>query len=123
MLINISSVNPLRATTHGYTVICQTVCLYISTLLLPVHTQYHRCHVYSYGDVTAKQFKEQLFSVLMMLIGMTVVMGFILGGWSSLLTNYYTHKSAFVHRVETINACLVSSPPYYSLPILFMASG
>jgi len=43
-----------------------------------------------------------------MLLGMTLVMGVMLGGWSSLLTNYYMQKAAFIHRIETIDACLVS---------------
>jgi len=67
--------------------------------------------VYRYGDVTAQNYREQLFSVLTMILGMTLVMGVMLGGWSSLLTNYYMQQAAFVHRVQTINRCLVS-PPY-----------
>ena len=74
-----------------------------------------------YGDVTAKNYKEQLFSVLVMLLGMTLVMGVILGGWSSLLTNYYTQKAAFIHRIETINAILVSLSASYG-PAQFISS-
>ena len=66
------------------------------------------CVVYRYGDVTAQNHKEELLSILTMLVGMTLLMGVILGGLSSILTNYYTQKAAFIHRVETINACLVS---------------
>jgi len=43
-----------------------------------------------------------------MLVGMTLVMGVILGGLSSILTNYYMQKAAFIHRVETVDAFLVS---------------
>jgi len=64
--------------------------------------------LYRYGDITATRRDEQLTSMLAMLGGMTLLMGVILGGLSSLLTNYYMQKAAFIHRVETINACLVS---------------
>jgi len=50
-----------------------------------------------------------------MLIGMTMLMGVIIGGWSSILTNYYSQKSAFAHRVATVNACLVSLTMIQSL--------
>jgi len=60
-----------------------------------------------YGDITATKYTEQLFSVVTMLLGMTILMGFILGGWASLLTNYQMQKARFVHRVETVHACLV----------------
>jgi len=53
--------------------------------------------------------------VLTMLIGMTMLMGVIIGGWSSILTNYYSQKSAFAHRVATVNACLVSLTMIQSL--------
>jgi len=56
----------------------------------------------------AQNHKENVLSIIAMLVGMTLLMGVILGGLSSLLTNYYTQKAAFIHRVETINACLVS---------------
>jgi len=56
----------------------------------------------------AQNHKETVLSIIAMLVGMTLLMGVILGGLSSLLTNYYTQKAAFIHRVETINACLVS---------------
>ena len=70
-----------------------------------------------FGDVAARRYKEQLFSVLIMLVGMTILMGFILGSWSSILTNYYTEKSAFVHRVETIKACLVGMRAFKRLNV------
>jgi len=57
--------------------------------------------------VTAQNYREQLFSVFTMTLGMTLIMGIILGGWSSLLTNYSIQQAAFVHRVNTINGCLV----------------
>jgi len=60
-----------------------------------------------YGDVSATNYKEQVFAMMTMLFGMTVLMGFILGGWASLLTNYQMQKACFMHRVKTIHACLV----------------
>ena len=62
-----------------------------------------------YGDVTAHSHQEQLFSIITMLFGMTLLMGVIMGGWSSILTNYYTQSAVFAHRVDTINACLVTT--------------
>jgi len=56
----------------------------------------------------AKNVQEQAFAILIMLLGLTIVMGFILGGWSSILTNYYMQKAWFIHRVEIITAYLVS---------------
>jgi len=68
-----------------------------------------QCAGCRFGDITAMTYSEQIFSVITMLVGMIMLLGVILGGWSSILTNYYTEKSAFAHRVDTINYCLVSS--------------
>jgi len=58
--------------------------------------------------VRATNHVEQAISMTIMLVGMTLVMGVILGGLSSILTNYYMQKAAFIHRVETVDAFLVS---------------
>ena len=66
------------------------------------------CAWYRYGDITAISYYEQIFAIFTMLLGMTLLMGVVLGGWSSILTNYHTQKSVFAYRVNTIKACLVS---------------
>jgi len=46
----------------------------------------------------------------MMLIGFILLVGVMIGGWSSILTNNFMSEAMFVHRVKTVNACLVSTP-------------
>jgi len=52
---------------------------------------------------------EKLFTTLIMLIGFILLVGVMIGGWSSILTNNFMSEAMFVHRVKTVNACLVST--------------
>ena len=61
----------------------------------------------SYGDIYAVNLTEKWFSIFAMLGGICAFFGMLLGGLTSMLTNFDALRARFVHRLQTIKGNLV----------------
>lgn len=60
-----------------------------------------------YGDISAVNFGERWLSILAQLCGMSLFFGMLLGGMSSMFTNFDQQRADFFYRVERIKQHLV----------------
>ena len=63
------------------------------------------------GEIHAVTVAEQVFSIVVMFLGISVLFGMLLGGITSMLTNFDEQRGLYAHRFRVIKTHLVRSTP------------
>ena len=61
-----------------------------------------------FGEVRAVTVNEQAVSIIVMFLGIAVLFGMLLGGITSMLTNFDEQRGQYAHRFHIIKSHLVS---------------